>query len=444
MADELVELEQARGSNAAERADIAERKKRLKLLEVNLPDDNFLDYQLPVSQVDRVISFEDMMLREADALIDIDEISQAYELLMEVERMAPGWKQASPRFAKLLIKEAEINFESGNAFAAMALLDELAVRDKDSPQLAAMFGETIRSSVQLAVDVEDYDRARYFLNRLAKHFPQHPVIADWKKRLQSMVTVVFEQAEQYAQAGRHDDAAAAAAAANRIWPVNARRTSKDAQYVLWPMSGIQRAAYNKYVSRQQILRVAVRDFSRTDIVSPIPLEANERDRELTTVSLFAPSSADELTYFQSGFFDEWDPQDLGREVLFTLKTTRPYWQTHPILNANQIAEALGDQLDSSQSTFNPRLASFVSEFSVRSPTQLQIQFHRVPLSLEALFRFPVKGIPEDQQPAPKDAERQTLSTRFSVVEQDENHRKYRRIIPEPRWAERPPISRIRC
>ena len=49
------------------------------------------------------------MLREADALIDIDEISQAYELLMEVERMAPGWKQASPRFAKLLIKEAEIN-----------------------------------------------------------------------------------------------------------------------------------------------------------------------------------------------------------------------------------------------------------------------------------------------------------------------------------------------
>ena len=102
-----------------------------------------------------------------------------------------------------------------------------------------------------------------------------------------MVTVVFEQAEQYAQAGRHDDAAAAAAAANRIWPVNARRTSKDAQYVLWPMSGIQRAAYNKYVSRQQILRVAVRDFSRTDIVSPIPLEANERDRELTTVSLFA-------------------------------------------------------------------------------------------------------------------------------------------------------------
>ena len=61
----------------------------------------FLDYQLPVSQVDRVISFEDMMLREADALIDIDEISQAYELLMEVERMAPGWKQASPRFREV-------------------------------------------------------------------------------------------------------------------------------------------------------------------------------------------------------------------------------------------------------------------------------------------------------------------------------------------------------
>ncbi|MDG1897110.1 MAG: ABC transporter substrate-binding protein [Fuerstiella sp.] len=431
MAEELAELEQARGSNAAERAEIVERKKRLRLVEVNLPNDNSVDYQLPVTQIERVISFEDMILREADALIDVGEISQAYELLMEVERMAPGWEQANPYFASLLIKEAEINFKAGDTYAAMALLDELAMRDRESPELAEMFGETIRASVQSAVDDENYGQARYFLNRLAKHFPEHPVISDWKQRLLAIVTSVFEKAEQHAQAGLHVEAASAAAVANTIWPVNVLRTGNDPQHVQWPMPGIQRAAYNQYVSRHQTLRVAVRDFSRTDVISPVPLEADERDRELTTVSLFVPSSADELTYFQSGFFDEWDPQDLGREVLFTLKSTRPYWQTHPILSANQIAEALSDQLDPSQSTFNPRLASFVSEFSVRSPSQLQIQFHRVPLSLEALFRFPVMGIPEDQQPAPKDAERQTLSTRFSLVEQDEDHRTYRRMIPEP-------------
>mgnify|MGYP002633403553 CR=1 FL=1 len=431
MADELAKLEQARGSTADERAKILERKKRLRLLEVNLPNDNSVDYQLPVSQVDRVISFEHMILRQADALIDSGEISQAYELLMEVERMAPGWKEANPRFSRLLIREAELNFQDGDAYAAMALLDELATRDKSSPQLAAMFGETIRASVQSAIDDKDYDLARYFLNRLAKHFPDHPVIAEWKDQLQNMVADVFAQAQQHSEAGRHADAASVAAIANKIWPTTLRRQSADSQYVTWPTSGKLRAAYDQYVFRHQTLRVAVRDFLRTDIVSPVPLEAEERDRELTTVSLFVPSSADELTYFESGFFDEWDPQDLGREVLFTLKSTRPYWQTQPILSANQIAEALGDQLDPSRSTFNPRLASFVSEFAVRSPTQLQIQFHRVPLSLEALFRFPVKGIPEDRQPAPKDAERQTLSTRFALVEQDEDHRKYRRTIPEP-------------
>jgi tetratricopeptide (TPR) repeat protein len=431
MADELVLLEQARGSNAAERAEISERKKRLRMLEVNLPDNNFEDYQLPVSQVDRVISFEDMILREADALVELGEISQAYELLMEVERMAPGWEQANSRFASLLIKEAELNFEAGDAYAAMALLDELAMRDKTSPQLAEMFGRTIRSAVQSAVDDEDYDLVRYSLNRLAKHFPEHPVIADWKKQLQAKVSVVFGQAEEHSRADRHAEAAAAAAVANTIWPISVSRISNDTQYVQWQTPGIQRAAYGHYISRHQTLRVAVRDFSRTDIVSPITLEAEERHRELTTVSLFEPSSADDLTYFQSGFFDQWDPRDLGREVLFTLRSTRPYWQTQPVLSANQIAEALSDQLDPSLQTFNSRLASFVSEFSVRSPTQLQIQFHRVPLSLEALFRFPVMGIPEDQQPAPKDAERQTLSTRFALVEQDEDHRRYRRIIPEP-------------
>ncbi|MCP4783975.1 MAG: hypothetical protein GY903_22520 [Fuerstiella sp.] len=431
MADELAQLEQTRGSNAAQRTAITERKKRLRRLEVNLPNDNSVDYQLPVSEVDHVISFEDMMLREADALVDSGEISQAYELLMEVERMAPGWKEANSRFARLLIREAEINFQDGDVYAAMALLDELAMRDNSSPELAAMFGKTIRASVQSAIDDKDYDLARYFLNRLAKHFPDHPVITDWQGRLQKMVADVFAQAEQHSLAGRHADAAAVAATANKLWPTTLRRQASGSQYVTWPISGKLRAAYNKYVFRHQTLRVAVRDFSRTDIVSPIPLEADERDRELTTVSLFVPSSADELTYFESAFFDEWDPQDLGREVLFTLRSTRPYWQTQPILSANQIAEALSGQLDPSRSTFNPRLASFVSEFSVRSPTQLQIQFHRVPLSLEALFRFPVMGIPEGQQPAPKDAERQTLSTRFTLLEQDEDHRRYRRIIPEP-------------
>ncbi|MCP4504984.1 MAG: hypothetical protein GY826_01135, partial [Fuerstiella sp.] len=169
MADELAQLEQTRGSNAAQRTAITERKKRLRRLEVNLPNDNSVDYQLPVSEVDHVISFEDMMLREADALVDSGEISQAYELLMEVERMAPGWKEANSRFARLLIREAEINFQDGDVYAAMALLDELAMRDNSSPELAAMFGKTIRASVQSAIDDKDYDLARYFLNRLAKH-----------------------------------------------------------------------------------------------------------------------------------------------------------------------------------------------------------------------------------------------------------------------------------
>ncbi len=188
MADELAQLEQARGGTAAQRAQNSERKKRLRLLEVNLPNDNSVDYQLPISQVDYIISFEDMMLREADALVDSGEISQAYELLMEVEQMAPGWQEANSRFARLLIREAKLNFEDGNTYAAMALLDELAMRDTSSPQLAAMFGKTIRLSVQSAIDDKDYDRARYFLNRLAKHFPEHPVISDWQGQLQKIVS----------------------------------------------------------------------------------------------------------------------------------------------------------------------------------------------------------------------------------------------------------------
>jgi ABC-type transport system substrate-binding protein len=87
---------------------------------------------------------------------------------------------------------------------------------------------------------------------------------------------------------------------------------------------------------------------------------------------------------------------------------------------------LGVKLSPESPDFNPRLASFIKEFSVRSPSQLQISFHRVPLNLEALFTFPIH-----EPSADRTEEGELLSKRFELVDQSDDRRLYRRSVPEP-------------
>lgn len=391
-----------------------ERLVALRSIELVLPDDQASDYRLPITQVKEIISFPMLMLRRIDLLLEGEEITKAYELLMEVDRLAPNWEQATPQFDRLLLKEAEIRVNEGNVSAALALLDELAVRNIENAELPVFMSKLLEPEIEQAMDDEDYPRANYYLSRFSRHFPKHEVVTRWENRMQAMMNDLLSQAVQQRTAGKHAEAARLAGHAKRIW----RPTGND------------RVLYTQLASRYQKLRVPVRGFANPNVISPIPLEADDRHRELTIVSLFEPTSADELTYFQSSFFDLWDPRDLGREVVFSIQQQRPYWQSQPVLSANQIADALSAMLDPQSAEFNPRIASFINEFSVRSPTQLRVSFRRVPLNLEALFRFVIRGIPADQQGDPN-AEQKILSTRFALVEESEDRRLYRRNVPEP-------------
>ncbi|MEZ6128546.1 MAG: ABC transporter substrate-binding protein [Planctomycetaceae bacterium] len=415
MAEERAQLQAARGGSSEEISKRNTRKTELRFLKIVLLDDPTEDYTLTVSEVERVISFEELMLRRADLLMEEGEIAKAYDLLLLVDRNVPGWAPTAPRFDQLLLRESQLKFKENDHYAALALLDELTARNPENQELPRQLGSIVDGLVKTSLESEDYARARYFIGRLTKHFPKHPVATGWQDRMRHRMNELMDQAAQLASSGKHAEAANIAVQADAVWNI----------------TGNQRAAYSGFVSRYQRLRVPVRDFSGGQVVSPVPLEADLRHEELTTVKLFEPYAADELTYFQSSFFDLWDPQDLGREVVFSIRQTRPYWQSQPILTANQIADALSDQLNSDLPSFNPRLASFIKAFAVRSPTELHVSFTRVPLNLEALFRFPVKGIPEDSTASVHDASRELLSRRFALVEETEDRRVFRRTDPEP-------------
>jgi peptide/nickel transport system substrate-binding protein len=411
--------EERRRLAAIRRRTEAERKRlqELTFLTLNLAGDTLTDYRIPAASVERIILHEELMLQRTDQLLDSGDIRQAYDLLLFVDQSLPNWGPAVPRFERLLLTEAKQRSEVGDTYAALALLDELAARNIDNADLPIRIGELSTPLIDEAIQATDYGKARYLIGRIESHFPQHPVAKEYRARIESLASDKLKEAQALADKGQHDAAAALA------------RESAS----IWPPAGNARTMYTRLVSRHQVLRAGVDSLAGPETVFPIPLDSVTRERELTEVPLFEPYSADELTYFRSSFFEKWDPSDLGREVIFTLRETRPYWQSQPILTANQMADAIARRLDLQDPLFDPRLASFVSEFSVRSPTELRLRFSRVPLSIEALFRFPVvvDAAGDSADAAGETAAGGLLSTRLRLTATDETSRSYRRIIPEP-------------
>ena len=373
MAETYAQVEATRPKNEEERNERTTRLKNLRQLLVKLPGNAVAEYALPVSQIDHIILFEELMLRRVDELLKEGDIRTAYELLLRVEKEIPSWELSKPRFENLLLVESGLRASEGETYAALALLDELANRNINNPDLRPRFGEIAAPMIEAAIADEDYDKARYLISRIEKVFPGHETAVAWQNRMQKMAESLLSDAKQ--QMSQREFAAAA-------------ELARKAESI-WPSSGNARAFFTQAVARYQVLRVATSDPESSKIVFPSPRESDERSRELIEVPLFEPTNADELSYFRSSFFEVWDPTDLGREVVFTLRSTRPTWQSQPILTANQIADAIGRRMTPDSPLFDSRLASFVREVSVRSPSEMRIGFSRVPLSIESLLRFPV-------------------------------------------------------
>lgn len=424
MADEAAKLEASRPQTPEEREKKSARLQALRKLPIRLPG-NLRDYFIAVDQIDHIFFFEDMMLSRADDLIASGEVSRAYELLLRVENEVPNWDKTKPRFEQLLLVESELRAKKGDVYSALAMLEELSKRNINNPELRPRFGGIVRPIVTNAIADEDFGRARYLLTRVEGIFPDHEIVTELKGTLQQTVNRYLDEASGLFRDRNFPEAAALARKAEAVWPLN----------------GNQRAAANQYLARYQTLRVGVDDFDGKQQIFPAPLEALERLPELTEVPLYEPSTADELTYFRSSFFEVWDPTDLGREVVFTLRATRPHWQSQPILTANDLAETLGFRIRPGSPYFSSRLASFVREISVRSPSELRIRFSRVPLSIESLMRFPVVGHPRVELPetdSPEGgsetsvkAEPVILSTRFRQTRSDDTGRTFVRVRPEP-------------
>ena len=446
-----------KGKSPAERRDSQLEFQRLHYLTIVLPETKAdePEYQLGIRFLKDVVHHEDLMLRRIDMLMDDSKFRTAFEMMLALERVAPPkrvgtkeqfWPGYVDRRNRLMLLEAETKIKQKRMQSAIAYLDDLKAMITDPPSEAAdetyvefrrglkarfskAAGEATEPLIAAAVSAKDYRKARFFIHdRLLALVPAHPVAVKWQKMLEGQQQELLKQSVAATGAGRHDEAANLAVAAARYWPDDIR--SAGATSV--------RATYAAATGRFQTLTVGVVKLAGSPAGCPFPTESDRRHHNLLTQTLFQVDRFENIPYYRTDYFEQYEPTDLGRQVEFTLRPRPASWQAGPGLTADPIVSMLSARIDPNSPRYDERLAMFIGGLSVRSPHEFVVRFSRVPVSPEALLRVPVMA------PAVGDQDgQQVLTRRFRIHDRGTGYAVYRREIPEPDGLREYHVAEIR-
>jgi ABC-type transport system substrate-binding protein len=410
-----------------ERDEMEERRRKLRFLYVNLKEGGADPLRrVHYRDIKQIIHHEDQLLLRIGKLQDEGELALAFELLFNLKREKPGWPGIDDYEKRQLLAEARQLVKENQLVTALVRLEELHDRDAEYDGTSQLLGSVVDRLVEGAVKGSDDRRARHYLGRLAKRIPAHAVVTKWRDDLQKRAGTVLARANAAAKAGRHDDA-------ERLV-----RQAAD----LWPDTPQLQAAHEAYTRRFQRLRVGVRRLPDEATPYFLPTPADDRVRFLTQTPLFEPESGGEVVHYQTRYFSDWLPTDLGRLTVFQLQSNRPYWLPQPVVSAADIARNLQYRLDPSSPEYDERLTTYIHSVRVDSPTKLQIRFSRVPPRFESILRFPLRNTDEwraDQTPGVSKTPGVSrvpslISPRFAPHEPSKwtrDRRVYRRSRPEP-------------
>lgn len=406
-------LQWPRARNPAALEEQRRKRNELNYLSIVIPAEDVVEYQLHRKEIEQIIHHEDLMLRRVDELTKDGRLRDAFEMLFLLEQANPDWPGANQRQENLLYRDAQIKLQGNRLETALVLLEELHLRNPEFEQLYELMGQVSEQLLQRATKAKDHRRVLHFVNRLRKCQADHPVVQDWSTRLKAQSSELFAQSVAAFDDGKLDVAVQRATASERIWPIPVGR----------------RAQFQNILNRFQRLRVGVLRLADEPAAYFLSADAERRHQDLTRATLFELHRNTTIPRFHTRYFEQWVPTDLGRTVEFTLRQDRSYWESRPVLTAAAVVEMLSARTRPEDSRYDERFASYVESMSVRSPYQFTIAFNRVPLRVEALFRFSVIGESETDP-----GKLELLSRRFQLQSSDAGQRVYRRAVPEPAEA----------
>lgn len=335
-----------------------------------------LEYVIETRFIEKIIYFEDHILKRVTLLLDEGNYSTAYELLMYLDRRHRGWPGFDDHYQRFLFLDTNHWANEGQHERALVQAEQLFAIKPDYPELSRLFGRIVDALVKQAVAHEDYRAARHFLARLRKIEPTHLTAEKWTQSLMDTTRQLLRDAKTAQQNSQHRDASILMDQAVRVWP--------DLQEL--------RAAHREIVDRYQILRVgSARPLPESQAAAWASYPYEDRDdrrwRMLCEIPLFEPERVqDGLVQFRSRYIKSWEPGNLGRNIEFLLQLPRATWESRPVLTSREIVSELATKLNPIQPGFDIRWQREVQAISASTPDSWRLELTRIPLRIESRLR----------------------------------------------------------
>lgn len=188
------------------------------MLKVRLLDQPGEDYEIAYTDIARIETFEQLILKEGKIKIALGQTEEAYDylsFLRSVDKRFPGLDAA---FDSLLMEEAGQFREQGDYAAALARLRELHERSPNRSDLKDAWGEIIEEILEGYEKQGDFDSLRRMIQQSRTEFPDHPVADKWTDLLVARASGHLDQVERALADGDWRKAYAQCESAYRLWP----------------------------------------------------------------------------------------------------------------------------------------------------------------------------------------------------------------------------------
>lgn len=334
----------------------AEEEPQINEITIHLLEGETRDFTLRRASIQKITYFEDMLLTEAERLIQVRDFARAFECCLRVQERNPGWKGLDDRINHLLFAEGSEALINNDGERGMRLLRELLGRKPDYPGLADKIAASYGDRISRALGLGLYMKGRRILHELDGLAPNHQVVRDVTNKYVGLAKGWVAKAEKLKGPERLD----ALSEALRIWP---------------KLDGADRLYTESFVE-VPTLDVGVDDTS--GLVGPwVRSPADERLARLLFVPILARDDDDGTQgKIPAQLAESMTSGDLGKRLNVKLRSNFKWSDGSRPASAIDVARTLTDRTEPSSPLYNARWADLLEKIDTPEEFRVEIRLTR--------------------------------------------------------------------
>ena len=175
-------------------------------------------YEIAWRLIERVELFEQLLLKEAEALTAAGRLGEAYDYFVHLLRRYPDLPQRAGAFERFLFADAQQALEKNEHELALASLYELHQQNADFDGFGTLLTQAVDAGVNVLMSEKRYPAVRQFLDAVDDRIGKSDATLKWRGQLKAIADELLDEGRRQIEAGRLREGRERLRQSIFIWP----------------------------------------------------------------------------------------------------------------------------------------------------------------------------------------------------------------------------------